>query len=222
MELTDAKYKATPLGELQWWSFEVLSGSVFGIALGVMAGKSDLGLLVTLLIAAGALAGIFVAGALFRHVRHSRDLYVKAPPDQVYDALLANAGRGPMFQSLWGISLRVDRMPQYLEQGSTIDAEYEFRGRKGSLKLTVAEADRPRRLVQRVSNRFRGRITHGIEETVLEPSGDGTLVKESCQITLPLSASHFIGAVYARMVVSKTTQGFLRLLKRTAEGPLVR
>lgn len=226
MEQENPEYQVIPLGELQWWSLEVISGTIIGVGVGVFAGASDLGLPVTFLVAGLALLAIFIVGALLRRVSHTRSLYIDAPPEKVFDTLLTYAGRGALLRSLWGIVLTVERPPERLRPGATIKTSYQVGGsalsmsgaRKGDLTITVAELERPHKLVQHVSNKFRGRTTRGTGETVLEPHNGGTRVTERTSLIMPLSASHFIGAIYSRMVLSRSSRTFLMLLKRTSEG----
>ena len=222
MEPKDAEYQVVALDELQWWSLEVISNSILGIGVGIMLGFSDLGILITIMLAGGALLTIFLLGALLRRISNTRTLLIDAPIQQVYDALLSASGRVPLLRSLWGSALRVDRPPELLQPGATIDTDYQLNGRNGTLRLTVTEVERPHSVAQEVHNRFRGRVTQGTGHTLLEATLQGTRVTHSTHLVLPIGASHFIGAIYSRMVLSRTTKNFLTFLKQTAEGPRVR
>ena len=226
MNQEDLGYRVTPLGELQWWSLEVISGTILALGVGIFAGREQLGLLKTLLLGAAVLLGIFMIGALLRRVSNSRSVYIDASPAKVFDAVLANAGRGPFLRSLWGIALSVDRSAELLKRGSTIEATYSVgadalsvrSARKGEMTITVDELDPPYKLVQHVVNKFRGRTSRSIGVTILEPQNGGTRVTERTRLIMPMNASHFIGAVYARLVVSRASRSFLRGLKRSLEG----
>ena len=142
----------------------MISGTILALGVGIFAGREQLGLLKTLLLGAAVLLCIFMVGALLRRVSNSRSVYIDAPPAKVFDAVLANAGRGPFLRSLWGIALSVDRSAELLKRGSTIEATYSVGAdalsvrsvRKGELTITVDELDPPHKLVQHVVNKFRG------------------------------------------------------------------
>ena len=40
MEQENPEYQVIPLGELQWWSLEVISGTIIGVGVGVLDRKS--------------------------------------------------------------------------------------------------------------------------------------------------------------------------------------
>ncbi len=226
MSTEDKGYRVLPLGELQWWSLEVISGTIIGVGIGVYAGVSNLGLTLTLLAGGAAFLGVFAVGILLRRVSHEGAIYVNAPPQRVFDALLRNAGRSTLLRAMWGVTLRVERPAEALRTGASIDATYSVGGdalsisgaRKGELTLSVVEVKPPHRLAQQASNKFRGRATRGSGETILEPHNGGTRVTERTRLVMPLNASHFIGAVYARLVLARSTRSFLLLLKKDAEG----
>ena len=226
MNQEDLGYKITPLGELQWWSLEVISGTIFALGVGIFAGREQLGLLKTLLLGAAVLLGVFMLGALLRRVSNSRSIYINASPAKVFDAVLANAGRGPFLRSLWGISLNVERSAELMKRGATIETTYTVgtdalsvrSSRKGELTITVDEMDPPHKVVQHVVNKFRGRTSRSIGVTILEPENGGTRVTERTRLIMPMNASHFIGAVYARLVVSRASKSYLQGLKRSLEG----
>ena len=226
MNQEDLGYKITPLGELQWWSLEVISGTIFALGVGIFAGREQLGLLKTLLLGAAVLLGVFMLGALLRRVSNSRSIYISASPAKVFDAVLANAGRGPFLRSLWGIALNVERSAELLKRGATIETTYTVgtdalsvrSSRKGEFTITVDELDPPHKVVQHVVNKFRGRTSRSIGVTILEPENGGTRVTERTRLIMPMNASHFIGAVYARMVVARASKSYLQGLKRSLEG----
>jgi uncharacterized protein YndB with AHSA1/START domain len=218
-ESQETQFQAKPLGELQWWSMEVIGGTIIALGIGIAAGSADLSLVQTFMVGGLALLAIYIIGALLRRVGHSQSLQINAPVQNVFEALLANAGKGPIFHSLWGIALDVEREPQFLKAGSTIEAPYSFNGKPGSLQVTVTEIEQNSRLVQKVSNRFRGRTTNAVSETTLEPIDGGTRLTERSNLVLPLSAGHLIAAIYSRMVLARSTKNFLHRVKRAAESP---
>ena len=214
--LRKSDYKVVPLDELQWWPIEVISNSILGVAVGVLLGFSGLGVLPTILIACGALAIIFIVGALCRQKSKVSTLVINAPIEQVYEAVLQTSGQVPLFRSLWGIVLRVGHEPDLLELGGTVDTEYEFYGHKGSISLSVTEASPPHRLTQEAQNKFRGRVTQGSSVTSLKTTSNGTQVTHATHLTLPIGASHLIGAIYSHIVLNRTTLTFLELLHQTS------
>ncbi len=217
--------KITPLGELQWWSLEVISGTVLAVGVGIYAGQQDLGLLFTFLAAGGVLLGVFLLGALLRRVGHRRSVVISAPPEQVFDAVLLLAGRGAFLRSLWGIALTVERSVGAIVPNTTLESEYTVgsdaislsSSRHGELALAVDEVDPPRKLVQHAVNKFRGRSTRSVGVVTLEPHEGGTRVTERTQLILPMNASHFIGAIYSRMVLRRASSNFLEELRREVE-----
>ena len=155
--------KITPLGELQWWSLEVVSGTILAVGVGIYAGQQALGLLVTFLAAAAVLLLVFLIGMLLRRVGHTRSITVDAPPERVFDAVLTLAGRGAFLRSLWGIALTVERPADAIAPDTTLEATYSVgsdplsvsSSRQGELSLTVDDVDPPRKLVQHAVNKFR-------------------------------------------------------------------
>ena len=215
----------TPLGELQWWSLEVISGTILAVGVGIYAGQQSLGLLVTFLVAAAVLLGVFLIGALLRRVGHRRSTIIAAPPERVFDAVLALAGRGAFLGSLWGIALRVERPAKSIAPDTTLEATYNVgtdplsvsSSRKGELALTVDDVEPPRKLVQHATNKFRGRTTRSVGVITLEPHEGGTRVTERTRLILPMNASHLIGAVYSRMVLRRASSNFLKELQQEVE-----
>ncbi len=215
----------TPLGELQWWSLEVISGSILAVGVGIYAGQQAIGLLITFLAAAAILIAVFLIGALLRRVGHRRSITLSAPPDKVFDAVLTLAGRGAFLRSLWGIALTVERPANAIAPDTTLEAAYTTgadaislsSSRHGELALTVDEVDPPRKLVQHAVNKFRGRTTRSVGVITLEPHETGTRVTERTRLILPMNASHFIGAVYSRMVLRRASANFLEELRRHVE-----
>ena len=63
MNEQESPMKITTLGELQWWSLEVISGTIMAVGVGIFAGRQSLGLVVTFLVAAGVLLSVFLIGA---------------------------------------------------------------------------------------------------------------------------------------------------------------
>ena len=215
----------TPLGELQWWSLEVISGTILAVGVGIYAGQQSLGLLVTFLVAAAVLLGVFLIGALLRRVGHRRSTIIAAPPERVFDAVLALAGRGAFLGSLWGIALTVERPAKSIAPDTTLEATYNVgtdplsvsSSRKGELALTVDDVEPPRKLVQHATNKFRGRTTRSVGVITLEPHEGGTRVTERTRLILPMNASHLIGAVYSRMVLRRASSNFLKELQQEVE-----
>lgn len=217
--------KITPLGELQWWSLEVISGTILAVGVGIYAGQQDLGLLVTFLAAAAVLLGVFILGILLRRVGYRRTIVLAAPPEQVFDAVLTVAGRGAFLRSLWGIALTVERPANTIVPDTTLEATYTMgtdplsvsSSRHGELALTVDDVEPPSKLVQHAVNKFRGRTTRSVGVITLEPHEGGTRVTERTRLILPMNASHFIGAVYSRMVLRRASSNFLEELRRQVE-----
>ena len=89
--------------------------------------------------------------------------------------------------------------------------------RKGELALTVDDVEPSRKLVQHAVNKFRGRTTRSVGVITLEPHEGGTRVTERTRLILPMNASHFIGAVYSRMVLRHASSNFLKELKQAVE-----
>lgn len=215
----------TPVGELQWWSLEVISGTILAVGVGIYAGQQSLGLIVTFLAAAGVLLGVFLLGALLRRVGHRRSITVAAPPERVFDAVLTLAGRGAFLRSLWGIALTVERPANAIVPNTTLEATYSVgtdplsvsSSRQGELALSVDDVEPPRKLVQHAVSKFRGRTTRSVGVITLEPHEGGTRVTERTRLILPLNASHFIGAVYSRMVLRRASSNFLQELRREVE-----
>ena len=214
--------KITPLGELQWWSLEVVSGTILAVGVGIYAGQQALGLLVTFLAAAAVLLLVFLIGMLLRRVGHTRSITIDAPPERVFDAVLTLAGRGALLRSLWGIALTVERPAGAIAPDTTLEATYSVgsdplsvsSSRQGELSLTVDDVDPPRKLVQHAVNKFRGRTTRSVGVITLEPHDGGTRVTERTRLILPMNASHFIGALYSRMVLRRASSNFLQELRR--------
>lgn len=217
--------KITPLGELQWWSLEVISGTILAVGVGIYAGQQSLGLLVTFLLAAAVLLGVFLLGALLRRVGHRRSIVLSAPPERVFDAVLALSGRGAFLRSLWGIALTVERPAHAITPDTTLESTYSVgsdplslsSSRQGELGLSVDDVDAPRKLVQHAVNKFRGRTTRSVSVVTLEPHEGGTRVTERTRLILPMNASHFIGVVYSRMVLRRASSNFLQELRRHVE-----
>ena len=215
----------SPVGELQWWSLEVISGTILAVGVGIYAGQQSLGLIVTFLAAAGVLLGVFLLGALLRRVGHRRSTIIAAPPARVFDAVLTLAGRGAFLRSLWGIALTVERPAKTIAPDTTLEATYNVgadplsvsSSRRGELSLTVDDVDPPHKLVQHAINKFRGRTTRSVGVITLEPHEGGTRVTERTRLILPMNASHFIGAVYSRMVLRRASSNFLEELRRQVE-----
>ena len=218
MKPQDVEYKIIPLDELQWWSIEVISNTILGVGVGIMLGFSDLGVWVTVLFAGSGLLTIVFLSALLRQANNTSTILINAPIEQVYDAMLTASVLLPLLRSLWGSVLRVDGFPALLQPGKTINAKYELNGKTGTLILTVPAVERPHHMTQEVHNRFRGRVTRGTNRTILEATLQGTRVTQSTHMIFPIGASHLMGAVYSRMVVSRTTKNFLGFLKQTAEA----
>lgn len=225
MNEKESPMKVTPLGELQWWSLEVISGTILAVGVGIYAGQQALGLLVTFLAAAGVLLGVFLLGALLRRVGHRRSITIDAPPERVFNAVLTLAGRGAFLRSLWGIALTVDRPASAIIPNTTLEATYTMgtdplsvsSSRKGELTLTVDDVEPPGKLVQHAVNKFRGRTTRSVGIVTLEPHEGGTRVTERTRLILPMNASHFIGAVYSRMVLRRASSNFMQELLREVE-----
>ena len=225
MNNQESPMKIVPLGELQWWSLEVISGTILAVGVGIFAGRQSLGLLVTFLAAGAVLLGVFLIGALLRRVGHRRSTIIAAPPEQVFDAVLALAGRGAFLRSLWGIALTVERPARAITPDTTFEGTYSVgtdplsvsSSRKGELALTVDDVEPSRKLVQHAINKFRGRRTRSIGVISLEPHEGGTRVTERTRLILPMNASHFIGAVYSRMVLRRASSNFLQELRQTVE-----
>lgn len=225
MNEQESPMKVTPLGELQWWSLEVISGTILAVGVGIYAGQQDLGLLVTFLAAAAVLLGVFILGMLLRRVGHQRSITLNAPPEKVFDAVLTIAGRGAFLRSLWGIALTVDRPANAIVPNTTFEATYTMgtdplsvsSSRQGELALTVDDVEPPSKLVQHAVNKFRGRTTRSVGVITLEPHEGGTRVTERTRLILPMNASHFIGAVYSRMVLRRASSNFLGELRREVE-----
>ena len=217
--------KVTLLGELQWWSLEVISGTILAVGVGIYAGQQDLGLLVTFLAAAAVLLGVFILGMLLRRVGHQRSITLNAPPEKVFDAVLTIAGRGAFLRSLWGIALTVDRPANAIVPNTTIESTYSVgsdplsvsSSRQGELALTVDDVEPPGKLVQHAVNKFRGRTTRSVGVITLERHEGGTRVTERTRLILPMNASHLIGAVYSRMVLRRASSNFLEELRREVE-----
>ena len=225
MNEQESLMKIVPLGEFQWRSLEVVGGTILAIGVGIYAGQQSLGLLMTFLVAAAVLLGVFLIGALLRRVGHQRSIILAAPPAQVFDAVLTLSGRGAFLRSLWGISLAVERPAGSITPGTTLEDSYSVgsdplsvsSSHKGELALTVDDVDPPRKLVQHAINKFRGRTTRSVGVITLEPHENGTRVTERTRLILPMNASHFIGAVYSRMVIRRASSNFLEELRREVE-----
>ena len=225
MNEQESPMKITTLGELQWWSLEVISGTIMAVGVGIFAGRQSLGLVVTFLVAAGVLLSVFLIGALLRRVGHRRSTIIAAPPERVFDAVLTLAGRGAFLRSLWGIGLTVERPAKAIYPDTTLEATYNVgteplslsSSRKGELALTVDDVEPSRKLVQHAVNKFRGRTTRSVGVITLEPHEGGTRVTERTRLILPMNASHFIGAVYSRMVLRHASSNFLKELKQSVE-----
>ena len=225
MNEQESSMKITPLGELQWWSLEVISGTILAVGVGIYAGQQALGLLVTFLAAAGVLLGVFLLGALLRRVGHRRSITLQASPERVFDAVLTVAGRGAFLRSLWGIALTVERPANAIVPDTTLEATYTMgtdplsvsSSRRGELALTVDDVEPPSKLVQHAVNKFRGRTTRSVGVITLEPHQGGTRVTERTRLILPMNASHFIGAIYSRMVLRRASSNFLEELRREVE-----
>ena len=225
MNEQESPMKITTLGELQWWSLEVISGTIMAVGVGIFAGRQSLGLVVTFLVAAGVLLSVFLIGALLRRVGHRRSTIIAAPPEQVFDAVLTLVGHGAFLRSLWGIALTVERPAKAITPDTTLEGTYSVgtdplsvsSSRKGELTLTVDDVDPPRKLVQHAINKFRGRRTRSVGVITLEPHEGGTKVTERTRLILPMNASHFIGAVYSRMVLRHASSNFLKELKQEVE-----
>ena len=225
MNEQESPMKITTLGELQWWSLEVISGTIMAVGVGIFAGRQSLGLVVTFLVAAGVLLSVFLIGALLRRVGHRRSTIIAAPPEQVFDAVLTLAGHGAFLRSLWGIALTVERPAKAIYPDTTLEATYNVgteplslsSSRKGELALTVDDVEPSRKLVQHAVNKFRGRTTRSVGVITLEPHEGGTRVTERTRLILPMNASHFIGAVYSRMVLRHASSSFLKELKQSVE-----
>ena len=86
--------------------------------------------------------------------------------------------------------------------------------RRGELALTVDDVEPPSKLVQHAVNKFRGRTTRSVGVITLEPHQGGTRVTERTRLILPMNASHFIGAIYSRMVLRRASSNFLEELRR--------
>ncbi len=217
--------KIIPLGELQWWSLEVISGTILAVGVGIYAGQQALGLLVTFLAAAAVLLGVFLLGALLRRVGHRRSIILAVPPEKVFDVVLTIAGRGAFLRSLWGIALTVERPANAISPDTTLSSTYSVgadpislaSSRHGEISLTVDDVDPPHKLVQHAVNKFRGRTTRSVGVITLESHEGGTRVTERTRLILPLNASHFIGAVYSRLVLRRATANFLEELRREVE-----
>lgn len=225
MNEQESPMKITPLGELQWWSLEVISGTILAVGVGIYAGQQDLGLLVTFLAAAAVLLGVFILGMLLRRVGHQRSITLDAPPERVFDAVLTIAGRGAFLRSLWGIALTVERPANSIVPDTTLEATYSVgsdplsvsSSRQGELALTVDDVEPSGKLVQHAVNKFRGRTTRSVGVITLERHEGGTRVTERTRLILPMNASHFIGAVYSRMVLRRASSNFLEELRREVE-----
>ena len=225
MNEQESPMKITTLGELQWWSLEVISGTIMAVGVGIFAGRQSLGLVVPFLVAAAVLLSVFLIGALLRRVGHRRSTIIAAPPEQVFDAVLTLAGHGAFLRSLWGIALTVERPAKTIYPDTTLEATYNVgteplslsSSRKGELALTVDDVEPSRKLVQHAVNKFRGRTTRSVGVITLEPHEGGTRVTERTRLILPMNASHFIGAVYSRMVLRHASSNFLKELKQSVE-----
>ncbi len=225
MNEQESPMKITTLGELQWWSLEVISGTIMAVGVGIFAGRQSLGLVVTFLVAAGVLLSVFLIGALLRRVGHRRSTIIAAPPERVFDAVLTLAGHGAFLRSLWGIALTVERPAKAITPDTTLEGTYSVgteplslsSSRKGELALTVDDVEPSRKLVQHAVNKFRGRTTRSVGVITLEPHEGGTRVTERTRLILPMNASHFIGAVYSRMVLRHASSNFLKELKQSVE-----
>ena len=221
----ESPMKITPLGELQWWSLEVVSGTILAVGVGIYAGQQALGLVITFLAAAAVLLLVFLIGMLLRRVGHTRSIVLAAPPERVFDAVLTLSGRGAFLRSLWGIALTVERSANAIAPDTTLESTYSVgsdplsvsSSRQGELSLSVDEVDPPRKLVQHAVNKFRGRTTRSVGVITLEPHDGGTRVTERTRLILPMNASHFIGALYSRMVLRRASSNFLQELRRQAE-----
>ena len=63
MNEQESPMKITTLGELQWWSLEVISGTIMAVGVGIFAGRQSLGLARNLsCAAAGVLLSVFLIG----------------------------------------------------------------------------------------------------------------------------------------------------------------
>jgi uncharacterized protein YndB with AHSA1/START domain len=145
---------------------------------------------------------------------------VDASPEVVFD-LAADPGRGPEWQTLvtemGGISGRPGGI------GSSYVGYYRLAGRRVEGRFVVTAAERPSLL--QVAGTTRGGWARWT--TIIEPSGEGSIVRASLEYELP---GEIIGSVLGILTGTRIDQELKRTyanFKRVAEedaraGPLVR
>jgi hypothetical protein len=216
----DNALKVAPLGERQWWSLEVLTASMVGLPLGVFLGSLDLSLPLVLLVMAGGLAFIYVSGLPFRKAARSSTITLAATLEQAFDAATSLAGRAPPLQCFWGAALSLEP-PVPLKPGVTLEGQYKFNARPGTLVWTVTSINKPGGFSVDMENRYRLRRCQGRVSVTIEGVEKGSRVRCTSRVTLPLTASHLMGAVYLRLLLRSATRKHLRLLRETVDTPVV-
>ncbi len=210
--------RVVPLGERQWWSLEVLTASIVGLPLGVVLGSLDLALPLVVLVMAGGLAFIYLMGMLFRKASHSSTVTLQATPEQAFDAVSSLVGSAPPLQCFWGLAMRLEP-PVPLQPGAAYKDPYKFNARPGNLSLIVVSFNRPSNFSIDLENRYRLRRCQAQASVSIEPAEKGSLVHYTSRVTLPLTASHLMGAVYVRMLLRGSTREHLKLLRQAIETP---
>jgi hypothetical protein len=215
----DNSLKVAPLGERQWWSLEVLTASAVGLPLGIVLGSLDIALPLVLLIMAGGLAFMYAGGLPFRKASRSSAVTLDATPNQAFDAAVSLAGWAPPLQCFWAASLTVEP-PVPLQPGAALQGEYKIGFRLGTLVINVATIDRPAGFSLDMENRYRLRRSQGHVTVAIEPTDRGTRIRYTSRVTLPLTASHLMGAVYVRALLRGATREHLKLLREAVETPV--
>ncbi|MBM3926773.1 MAG: SRPBCC family protein [SAR202 cluster bacterium] len=212
--------KVIPLGERQWWSLEVLTASMVGLPLGIVLGSLDLALPLVLVIMAGGLAFMYAGGLPFRKASRSATITLDATPQQAFDAAASLAGRAPALQCFWGAALKLEP-PVPLQPGATIQSEYKLNARPGTLVWTVVSLNKPGGFSVDMENRYRLRRCQGHASVTIEPAGNGSRVRYTSRVILPLTASHLMGAFYARLLLRGAARDHIKLLRQAIETPVV-